>query len=322
MPADDWTQLRRRGLSELSDAGKLAVADSLYAELDRGAIEVSQLLPWFRPFAASPIRQLAVGPMGPLRFMMVEAASDETRPKIGAYGERLYRNRYRQLGWRAREGDSSDTKLLREALVRWMVMDVRNPNARARASKLGRIYAGYGVEPDEKAVDPQLADLVLAAAVQEGDERFFDHLLAQLEASTDATKRSRILVSLGHAETEPLSRRALDLALDPRLRLSESAAILGVQLRSPRTRERGWAWLKENFDAFVARAGSAQAGDAPWYAASLCSREDADDVQAFFRDRAAELAGGPRNLSGAVEAIRLCAAKAEALRPAVAEAFR
>jgi len=322
IPKADWTRLRKRGLSELSDAGKLAVADSLYAELDRGSITADEILPWLRPFVSSPIRQLALGPMGPLRFMMVEAATDETRPKIAAYAERLYRKRYRQLGWRARKGDSSDTKLLREALIRWMVMDVRDPKARARAAELGRARAGYGVEKDENAVDPQIADLVLAAAVQEGDEHFFDHLVAQLETSTDATTRNRILVALGHAETETLSRRALDLALDPRIRLNETSAILGVQMRSPRTRERGWAWLKENFDAFVARASSAQAGGAPWYAASLCTSDDADDVEAFFEARADELVGGPRNLAGAVETIRLCAAKAEALRPAVVRAFR
>jgi alanyl aminopeptidase len=79
--------------------------------------------------------------------------------------------------------------------------------------------------------------------------------------------------------------------------------------------------LKENFDAFTARMGNAQAGNAPWYAASLCTREAANDVQAFFEPRVAALAGGPRNLAGAVEAIQLCAAKAEAQRPAVDEAF-
>jgi alanyl aminopeptidase len=44
-------------------------------------------------------------------------------------------------------------------------------------------------------------------------------------------------------------------------------------------------------------------------------------VQEFFEPRVAELTGGPRNLAGAVEAISLCAARAEAQRASVERAF-
>jgi len=321
MTPRDWAALRTKGFSKLSDAGKQAVADSLYANLASGSLAVKDLLPWLPRFAASPLRQVASGPMAPLRFMMTEAASSKTRPKVAKYAERLYRARYRRLAWRSKPGESSDTKLLRGTVVDFMVMDVRDRKARARAARLGRAYIGYGQDPDPGAVDPQLASLALATAVQDGDGAFFDHLLAMLEASTDATMRSRILGALGHAEAPALSRRALDLTLNPKLRLNETSTALATQLRNPATRDRAWAWLKENFDAFTARMGNAQAGNAPWYAASLCTREAANDVQAFFEPRVAALAGGPRNLAGAVEAIQLCAAKAEAQRPAVDEAF-
>jgi alanyl aminopeptidase len=260
--------------------------------------------------------------MSQLRFMMIEASSPETQPEIAAYAERLYRARYRRLGWRSKPGDSSDTKLLRDTVVGFMVMDVRDRKARARAARLGRAYIGIGQAADPSAVDPQLATLALSTAVQEGDGALFDHLLALLEASTDATMRNRILIAMGAAEAPALSARALDLTLDPKLRRNETPKVLANQLRNPRTRDRAWAWLKENFDAFAERIGHAQAGSAPWYAASLCTREAADDVQAFFEPRVSTLVGGPRNLAGAVEAIRLCAAKAEAQRPNVDEAFR
>ena len=322
MSPGDWKALRKTGYATLSDPGKQAVADSLYAGFASGAIELDTLLPWFPRFAASSLRQVATGPMSTLRFMMAEASSPETLPRIRAYAGRLYRSRYRRLRWRAKPGDSSDTKLLRGTVVGFMVMDVRDRKARAHAARLGRAYIGYGTEPDPNAVDPQLASLALAAAVEEGDNTLFDHLLTLLEASTDATTRGRILAALGHAQDPALSKRALDLTLDPMLRLNEVSVVLGVQLSNPNTRDGAWAWLMENFDALAERTGHAQAGNAPWYAASLCTREAADEVQAFFEPRVAALAGGPRNLAGAVEAIKLCAAKADAHRSAVDEAFR
>jgi alanyl aminopeptidase len=322
MSPEDWARLRKKGFGKLSDRGKQAVADSLFAELDRGTIEVDQLLQWFPGFVRSPLRQIAGGPMPALRFMMNEAAEERTRANVRTYAGRLYRKRYQRLGWRDKAGDSSDTKLLREAVVRFMVMDVRDRKGRTRAAKLGRTYAGYGIKEDKSVVEPQLAGLVLATAVQDGGEGLFDHLLTLLDASTDATTRSRILSALGHAETPALSERALNLALDERLRLNEIPRILSVQFRNPRTRDRAWSWLKDNFDALVSRAGRTQAGKAPWYPSSLCTEAAAADVRTFFEPRVPTLTGGPRNLAAAVEAIELCAAKALAHRASIDRAFR
>ena len=97
--------------------------------------------------------------------------------------------------------------------------------------------------------------------------------------------------------------------------------VLRTQFASPKTRQRAWAWLQDNFDARVARAGQALAGSAPWYASSLCTEQAAQEVQRFFERRVSELAGGPRNLASAVETITLCAAKADAHRTGIDRAF-
>jgi alanyl aminopeptidase len=284
-------------------------------------MDIEALFPWFAEWVSSPLRQLAVAPMRPLRFLIEDASPPGLRRAVTAYAGKLYRKRYQQLGWRSHATDSSDTKLLREAVIRFMVMDVRNKNARTRAARLGRNYSGYRSKANPNAVDAQLAGLVLATAVQETDEGLFDHLLALLESSNDATGRSRILSALGHADTPELSARALDLALDPRLRVNEIRHVLHTQFRNTRTRDRAWKWLTENFDALAARFGSGELGASPWYATSFCSREAAAEVERFFGPRVAELSGGPRNLAGAVEAILLCAEKASVYTPAVERAF-
>jgi len=321
MSADDWSNLRAKGFAKLSERGRMAVADSVEAAFDRGAVDVKGLLPWFPKFVASPLRQVAGAPMGPLRFMMRNAAPPELQGAVATYASRLYRKRYKQLGWQARRRDSSDTKLFREAVIRFMVMDVRDREARTRAARLGRAYVGYRTKANQALVDPQLADLVLATAVQESGEGLFDHLLVRLDSSTDATARNRVLSALGHAEDPTLSARALDLSLDPRLRVNEIGQLLRAQFDNPRTRDRAWTWLTEHFDELTARLGTARGGAMPWYAASFCSEEAAAEVQGFFEPRVAELAGGPRNLAGAVEAIALCAEKARIYEPGVEEEF-
>jgi alanyl aminopeptidase len=253
--------------------------------------------------------------------MMTDAASEAVRPRVRAYGSRLYRKRYQALGWREKPNDSSDTKLLREAVLRFMVMDVRDRRARARAAKLGRTYVGYGAAPTPSRVPPQLVGLTLATAVQEGDEEFFDFLLARFEESQDATVRGRILAALGNAEDPLLSERALDLALDERLRVNEISRVLGPQFRNPNTQARAWTWLQVHFDDVAKRMGRGRAGGLPYYTMGFCSTEDANEVDGFFRPRVSTLAGGPRNLAQAVEAISICAATVDAQRAGIDEAF-
>ena len=316
-----WTSLRHKGLSKLSDRGTMAVADSVLAEFDRGAMGPDAMLPWFSVFVASRARPVATAPIDPLVFMMDEASSPETRVHVQSYARQLYRRRYERLGWRAGKSDSSDVKLLREAVLRFMVMDVRDPQARTRAARLGRRYLGYGTEAKPEIVDPQLAGLVLAAAVQEGDEGLFNHLVDLLVQSQDATTRNRILAALGHAEEPALSERALDLSLDPRLRMNEISTVLGPQFHNPRTRDRAWQWLTDHFDALSTRLGASQVGYTPWFATSFCTDEAATEVEHFFAPKVAGLPGGPRNLASTIEEISLCAEKAKVYRPAVEATF-
>jgi len=321
MPPDAWKRLRRPGFSKLTDGGKIATADSLVAGFEAGRIEARLLRPWLRTFATSPLRQVATRPIPTLRFLMDDAASEAVRPKVRSYGARLYRKRAQALGWKEQADDSSDTKLLREAVLSFMVKDVRDRRARSRAAKLGRAYIGYETEARPSSVPPQLVGLTLAAAVQEGDAALFDFLLARFEESEDATVRGRILNALGNTEDPLLSERALDLALDERLRVNEISGVLAPQFRNPRARARAWAWLQAHFDEVARRMGRNRAGGLPWYTAGFCSLEDAAEVQAFFEPRMESLAGGPRNLASAVEAISICAATVDAQRASVDQAF-
>jgi alanyl aminopeptidase len=316
-----WAALRTQGWSKLSDRSTMAVADSVLGEFDRGVMALDTLTSWFPRFVASSARQVATAPMGALEFLMDEAASDGTRDAVRSYARKLYHRLYVKLGWRARKSDSSDIRLLREAVLRFMIMDVRDAEARSRAARLGRGYIGYRAEPHPGIVDPELAGLVLAAAVQEGNEGLFDYLVDRLVRSDDATIRNRILAALGHAEDPVLSARALDLALDPRLRMNEVTIVLGPQFRSPRTRRRAWQWLTDRFDALQSRLGASQVGYAPWFAASFCSDEAAAEVGHFFEARVRDLPGGPRNLASTLESIRLCAAKVENYRASVEQTF-
>ncbi|MGB5810038.1 MAG: M1 family aminopeptidase [Polyangiales bacterium] len=317
----DWEALRTRGFAKLSERGQITVVDSLFAAFEQGSADAQNLIPWFPKLVASPIRGVATAPMRPLRFMIEDAAPPALRPAVRRYAGELYRKRYRALGWRARASDSSDDKLLRESVIRFMVMDVRDADVRSRAARLGRSEAGFQSRRGGASLEPQLTGVALAAAVQESGPAFFDHLEAAFRKSSDANQRGEILSALGHAVDGELAARARALTLDPAVRINEIGRLLGPQLGNARTRADAWAWFRDNFDALAQRFGQRQLGRSPRYVSGFCSVQAADEVESFFAPRVEDLTGGPRNLATATEAIRLCSSLAEAQRPSVERAF-
>ena len=95
---------------------------------------------------------------------------------------------------------------------------------------------------------------------------------------------------------------------------------LYVQMHMPETREATWTWIQEHFEPLRERLGEG-AGRLAGAPNAFCSEEKAEEVQTFFRQRAASLPGGPRVLANTLERIRLCAAKVDAQRASAVEFF-
>ena len=210
---------------------------------------------------------------------------------------------------------------MRRDLLSFLAFTAEDARVRREAAERGRRYVGADGAIDRSAVHHDLVGLALGVAVQEGDAAFFDRLLAAFRASDDALFRAQVLGALGATHDPALGQRALELSLDPALRVNEVTTTISAQLGMSETRERAWQWLREHFDAVFARVAPTRAGYAPWYAAGFCSEEKATEVEAFFSERIETLPGGPRNLRGALEAIRLCAARVEAQRESAAAFF-
>jgi alanyl aminopeptidase len=325
MESPQLEALRTRGWSELTGRERLAFADSLSAGFDSASMSAEDVLAAVAPLARDEIRHVAIAPMDVIRFLRRRVLDGEEKERLDAWGRRLYQPTYRRLRWEPRRGREEDgeTALLRANVIEFLAMTVEDPAVRREAARRGRAYVGYGgdgeIHPD--AVDPNLADVALAVAVQEGDAELFDALLDKLVASSDATLRTRLLGALAKADDEELSARAIALALDERLRVNEMFTPIMSQMGMAETRERAWTYLREHFDAFVERAGPGRAGYTPFAATSFCDAERVAEMQGFFGPRVDDLPGGPRNLATALEAMRLCAARVEAQRESAEHFF-
>jgi alanyl aminopeptidase len=82
--------------------------------------------------------------------------------------------------------------------------------------------------------------------------------------------------------------------------------------QDPRSTEVVFGFLKQNYDALLARLPAEVQGRLPRFAYSFCDEGHRADVASFFKDRIGHLTGGPRHLAQTLEAISLCNAMREA----------
>jgi alanyl aminopeptidase len=331
LPPGDLAALADKGYAKLTPRERLSFAQSLKAGFQRGATPAADVMAALAPLARDSSSAVAVKPMAFLSTAMRWLEGGPARADVERYGRSLYAPAYRELGWEPSKSKKAaagkveedvDKRLLRDQVVGFLALGVRDPDVRREAVRRGKAYVGFGkdgaIHPE--AVDPSLAGIALAVAVQEEGKAFFDALEALLPKEEDDAVRQRILSALGRATSPDLASRARALALDARVRPHEVMVTVFSQMNQVETREATWAWFKENLGRLIERLSPRGSGYLPWVGSAFCSASRAAEMRAVFGPRIAELDGGPRNLASVTEAIELCAAQ-EAAQKESARAF-
>ncbi|HEX3758688.1 MAG TPA: M1 family metallopeptidase [Kofleriaceae bacterium] len=338
LAADDLQRLRSRGLARLSTVERVQLGRDLEAAFDSAALPAADVLRALEALARDPHGAVALVPLGLLDFidgyvMDAPGAQDpqdaRRRAALRARIARLYAPAVAQLGWTPSAGERPWRRRLRAELLGFLAIQIEAPPVLAEAARLGRRMLGVehrsgpgagaagGRMLHLDAVATDLADVALAAAARTGGADVFDALVEELGRSSDAQLRQRILIALAQTRQPPLVARALDLALDPKLRQNERLVALDVLLRAPATRDAAWTWLTAHFDALMPLLPDRYGGMLP-RAIRMCDRRRIDEVRAFLAPRVEQLTGGPRNLAQALESAEQCIAEVAAQRASVA----
>ena len=321
LPAEDLQALVSSGYAHLNPRERVSLASNVRAMVAAGTLDIEAALPLYARFASDEERLVAVEPMGGLIGLVDYFVSPEHEARARTWAGSLYATRFRQLGWNARPRESGDERLLRRDLADFMTRTAEDPAAVRAAADMGLAYVGRGRTrraPTDGALHPEAVNIdlagiaVMAALAEESPtaDALFDHIATLALNSQDAMVRSRLLYALGSVENESRAQRALALTLDSRVRTNELGILMAAQSeRQLAGRERALAWLSANLEAVSARMPDARLGALPWTFSGFCSAEARGRVEALFAPHAAEWAGAPRNLAGALEVISMCEAR-------------
>jgi alanyl aminopeptidase len=217
----------------------------------------------------------------------------------------------RSFGWVDSAKDDLATQDLRTLVMSYAARMDGGETLRAPARDLALRWLD-----DHAALPPSSVHAVLETAARFADAPTFDRLQGALVHTTEPRDRMR-LVSAIAATRDPVSRnRVLAMTLQDEksegLSSHETIALFESLLEDDANRVPGFAFLRANWDALVAKVPADSGARFLQPLSRLCTKRDRDEFAAFFAARAQALQAGPRRYAQTLEAIDACVASSSA----------
>jgi len=293
---------------------KVALVGNIDFLTHNGKIPLGTALALEPTLAQDSSRQVVTKTMDTTTGLRDNLVSKDLLPRYRQYLLDVYGGRARDLGWKAKTDDSEDARLLRRTILSVVANQAEDPELIAQAKKLALVWLD-----DHKAIDPDMVNDVLTTATRHGDRDLFDRIRAAAQKETQESLRGSLLLSLGLFRDPEIIKAALPIVLSDEFDHRESVAILFGAAQSPQTRDLAYGFVKQNWDALIAKLPTDFGSYLPYVAGGYCDAEHYQDAGGFFKGRSTKYTGGPRILDQVLEGINLCIAYKKVQERSVAE---
>lgn len=306
LPAQDWDALIALA-GKLPGGEALALDDSLFASFQAGRASPAQLIAGARQLATNPDSYASASGMDSLQWffsagMLDEAGEAGYRRLVG----QTYAPRLATLGFDPRAsayaGEDPEKSEMRAEAVGKLATVARDPALRKQLGDAARAYLGG----DKAALDPAWFRSAFGIVIEEGGLEAAKRVAELSLSSQDPLLRPAALGSVSASGQPDIARWLLTEFADPRLRTSEKLGLIRGVVGRRETRDFGFAWLKDNYEALSTGGGGIFfTSSLPGLFGGYCSVAKADEIAAFLRPK---LAGktGALSLERTIERVRSC----------------
>ncbi len=303
LSADEWKTLLSR-IDALTPAEQISTLHSLRAAFRAGETDGATYAATLEHLAAKgewDVVQVAGLFLTELRGdLLDEKATAAYRTKLRA----LLTPRMAKVGLAPKPREPAATTLLRASLAELMTKEAQDP---ATVSTLASKGLAYMRAPAANGgLPPELRPTALWAAVNSGGAQAVRDVIAAIKASGDQQFRTDAAIALTAARDEDSIKEVEAFFVSGVLRLREGRSYMRALFADPDRRDESFAWLKTNFAAISAPIPSEYRTTFISYGEKLCSAEEHQALEGFFKPMIPQLAGSSRVLANALEAIDRC----------------
>ena len=275
MESDIWASIRV-GREPVGDY--LALAQGLQADRNRAVLE---------------------NVLGRLHYIGHYLVNDNDRDNYRAWLRQYLTPIAKDVGWQPRPGETGEQKILRARLLGALGYDARDPEALAEARQI----ADKAIE-DSASVEPDLAGAALALAALNGDQAFYDKLLAAMKNTKSPEDYYRYLYTLARFTDPKLLQRTLDFAISPDVRSQDALQLITGVLENPAGEKLAWSFIQQHWDAVQKSGGPFASAEVVGATRTFCDVQMRDQVVSFFAAHKVE--GGERTYRQSIEGINNC----------------
>lgn len=317
----DWQSLL--SAKNLSEADRLALADSLMSELRAGTLDFSFVAEALRqemnvnaPMAASYFLSL----MKTAEIYYVEESNAE---RLKSYARQAIIPLYKEL--KELPKLSVVQKELKDEILLFLANELKDTEAREELKNIGVSFLKQALAHEEHIQfegDESLLGHSLALNLSEiTDDEEFVRVMELFSLHTNAVTRNSLLTGLAHAREAIAADELRSFAFAENLRKNELMHFYYKHMANKRNQPATWHFLKNNYETFQKKVPESERGHLPYLAFGLCSEQEAREVEKFFSKDINNYPGGPRILREIVEGIDVCAATKKVVQPAANSFF-
>ncbi|HEX8817895.1 MAG TPA: M1 family metallopeptidase [Terriglobales bacterium] len=203
-----------------------------------------------------------------------------------------------QVGWEPKAGESLGQRSLRARLLFLLGSIGQDPQAVAVAAKLSDQFLH-----NPSSVDHDLAFFALQIAARNGDQAFYDKILAQLQDARNPEMNFIYQQTLTSFDNPALLQKTLDYTLAG-ARSQDGPLLLGRLMRNPQSAPAAWDFVRAHWSDIEKIGGSFGSGATVEGAGNFCSAQMQTEVKDFFA--AHPVPAAERTLKQSLERIGDC----------------
>ena len=285
--------------SKLTPAERIALQSDIWASVRVGREPVGDYLAFAQGLESDRNRAVMDDVLGRLnfigRYLVTESDRDSYRAWLRGYLSPVLKD----VGWEPKPGESDEQRTLRSRLFNSLGYDGRDPQVLAEARKL----ADKALD-DPSSVDRQLAGGALALAALNGDQAFYDRVMAALKNAKSPEEYYNYLFTLPQFSDPKLLQRTLDFAISPDVRSQDALGVVSSVMGNPEGQKQAWDFVLSHWDAVQKAGGPFASAQIVGSTGTFCDAQTRDQVVEFYS--AHKIESAERTYRQSIERINNC----------------
>jgi aminopeptidase N/puromycin-sensitive aminopeptidase len=234
-----------------------------------------------------------------LTFIGKYLVSDSDRDEYRAWLRQYLAPLMKDLGDKAKPGDSDEQKALRARVFGVLGYDARDPETLEEARKIAERALN-----DPSSVDSEITGAAFALAALNGDSTFYDRVMEATKNPKSPELYYIYLFTLPRFSDPKLLQRTLDFAISPEVRSQDALRVITSVMRNPAGQDLAWDFIRSHWDAVAKAGGPFASADVVGATSVFCDTGMRDQVTEFFS--AHKVAAAERTYRQAIERINAC----------------